>query len=145
MAPDIFSFGPYILSQFLLQGGLPHGRPTPPEYVAVFYNYTHSLVIFFTVFGLAALLRQGRVWWPLAGWGLHVVIDIGTHTYEFFPTPFLFPVSSWKVSLLSWADPTFMLVNYTFLVLIYTEWYRQYRKSKFKIQNSKLQFKIQNF
>ncbi|KKU48450.1 hypothetical protein A3H10_02595 [Candidatus Uhrbacteria bacterium RIFCSPLOWO2_12_FULL_46_10] len=134
VAPDLFSFGPFMISRILF-GTFGVGRPeveSIPLYVSFIYNYTHSAVIFLVVFGLVALWRSGKIWWPLAAWGLHILIDIGTHTYEFFPTPFLFPLSSWKVNAINWADPTFMIVNYSLLVLAYLEIYRRRLKSKFK-------------
>lgn len=125
IAPDAFSFGVFILSQFWSGNFLLHNEKIP-LYVNTLYDYTHSLVIFLAIFGLVALFNHGQVWWPLAGWGFHIIIDIFTHTYDFFPTPFLFPISSWKLSFFSWADQTFMIVNYAFLVLVYVSLYRRY-------------------
>ena len=121
VAPDLFSFGPFFLTR-LLRGLWPLVRPELdiiPFYVSILYNYTHSLIIFLAIFVGVALWRVGRVWWPLGAWGLHILIDIGTHTDEFFPTPFLFPLSSWKFSGISWADKTFMAVNYFVLIILY--------------------------
>lgn len=127
VAPDLFSFGPFFVAR-LIQGVWPGSRPalaSIPAYVSIIYNYTHSVVIWLIVFGLAVFWLRGRVWWPLTAWLIHILVDIGTHTYEFFPTPFLFPLSYWKVNAINWADPTFMLVNYSLLVLVYLEIYRR--------------------
>ena len=120
--PDAVSFGPYIVVSILgagslfsyafgrfmaLWGGTPVGavtentlgrpfaQPDPsliPEYVYHLYDYSHSLVIFALVFGLIWLIRK-KPYIPLLGWGLHVAIDIFSHGAEFFPTPFLIPLS----------------------------------------------------
>ena len=131
VAPDLFSFGPFFVTR-LIDNAWPAGRPSLasiPVYVSIIYSYTHSIVIWLIVFGLVVLWRRGRVWWPLSAWLVHILVDIGTHTYEFFPTPFLFPLSSWKINAINWADPTFMIVNYSLLLLAYLEIYRRRRIS----------------
>ena len=134
VAPDLFSFGPFFVMRFL-QETLPSGRPSLasiPDYVSIIYNYTHSAIIWLIVFGLVFFWRSRQPWWPLGAWGLHILIDIATHTFEFFPTPFLFPISTWKVNALSWADPTFMLVNYSLMALVYLGIYSHRLRSKFR-------------
>lgn len=121
VVPDLLSFGPFFVTR-ILHNSLSRGRPSIasiPAYVSIIYNYTHSAVIWLVVFGLVVLWRRGRVWWPLVAWLVHILIDIGTHTYEFFPTPFLFPLSPWKANVINWADPTFMFANYSLLALVY--------------------------
>ncbi|MBI2023507.1 hypothetical protein HYT01_03025 [Candidatus Giovannonibacteria bacterium] len=126
VAPDLFSFGILFVSYFLQKGlkrpeFLTQGPPPMsliPDYVSVAYNYTHSLIIFSLVF-LIALMIYKKPFWPLAAWGLHILIDIPTHTSAFFPTPFLWPFSSFKVSGISWGNPWFMLVNYSAIILAY--------------------------
>jgi hypothetical protein len=62
------------------------------------------------------------------GWALHIVIDIFTHK-NFYETPFLFPVSGFRFSHgISWAHPTFMLVNYLALATVYVIWFLVLRK-----------------
>ena len=34
----------------------------------------------------------------------------------FLPTPFLWPISDWKFPGISWAEPWFMVVNYTLML-----------------------------
>lgn len=82
------------------------------------YNISHSVIVFAIVFGLVWALR-GQPYWELSAWLLHIVIDVPTHTKDFFPTPILWPVSSLKFSGISWAEPWFMAVNYGALVLVY--------------------------
>jgi len=87
------------------------------------YNISHSLIVFFTIFGLVWIFMR-RPAWELVAWLVHILIDIPTHTYRFFPTPFLWPVSTWKFNGFSWGTPWFMLLNYSAIVVAYL-WLRR--------------------
>ncbi|HEY7531274.1 MAG TPA: hypothetical protein VH681_00670, partial [Nitrospiraceae bacterium] len=63
------------------------------------------------------LLR--RPLWGLSAWGLHVLVDIPTHSFAFFPTPFLWPLSTWKFDGWQWMTPTILVPNYVLLALLY--------------------------
>lgn len=60
-------------------------------------------------------LKLWRAPWELLGWLSHIVIDIGTHPAEFYPTPFLWPVSELRLDGTAWATPTFLVINYALL------------------------------
>ena len=99
-------------------------EPPPPDTLWFFrlasflYSISHSLVIFVLVFGFIWLIRKQPVW-ELGGWLLHILIDIPTHSYNFYPTPAFWPVSYWKFNGFSWGTPWFMIVNYSALVFVY--------------------------
>lgn len=143
IAPDIFSFGILFvwITGLLLFGGLnffdfhQHGRmPINPErpdmeplpgntlfifrLVSFLYNVSHSVVVFIFIFGIVALIFKKPVW-EMAGWLIHILIDIPTHSYQFYPTPFLWPVSGWKFDGFSWGNPWFMFFNYLALAAVY--------------------------
>lgn len=139
VAPDVFSFGPFLAARLLTHTFVP--RATPPEYVSRLYDWTHSLVIFAAVYLVVAFIRgaYARVywrgvpwnpWWPLLAWALHIVVDTFTHKLDYFPTPFLFPLHEIRVNGISWADPTFMLVNYSLLTLAYLALFRQRKTTR---------------
>ncbi len=93
------------------------------------YNYTHSFVIFLVAVLIVMAIRKGKLYWPMLGWGLHILIDIFTHP-DFYQTPFLFPLSGFKFyGGISWAHPVFMAINYGLLILVYIIifWYRSKR------------------
>jgi len=141
--PDLFAFAiPFAwLFWNLIFGGLkfsdvpgPHeGEPPPQDRFWVFhlatilYNLSHSLIIFLIVFCVFWLILR-RPFWELGGWFLHILIDIPTHTYKFYPTPFLWPVSSWKLDGFSWGTPWFLVWNYIFIVIIF--WWLKKDKGK---------------
>lgn len=93
------------------------------------YSLSHSLVVFSAVFGLIfAFLRRAP--WEMSAWFLHILMDIPTHTYKFYPTPFLWPISDIKLDGFSWAAPWFMAINYSLLGLIYLYFYLKNKHNK---------------
>lgn len=124
IAPDVLSFGPFFLMSLLGLTGRPHssvGPPDPaliPSYINHLYNLTHSLVVFGLVYLILwAMLR--KPFWLLLVWGFHVLLDIFTHSFEFFPTPFLWPISDFKLDGWMWGSPWIYLTNVFLLISLY--------------------------
>lgn len=94
------------------------------------YQYSHSLIIWAAVFILVWIIfRKPRL--ELLGWALHILIDIPSHTIHFYPTPFLFPLSEYRFPYgVSWADPTFMIINYSLLLLVCLYMFNERRKRR---------------
>jgi len=138
VAPDLFSFGIFFVQRIFNLGnneihGFTSGPPDPsaiPSYVSSFYNITHSLVIFSLVFLVVWLIQRKPVL-ELLAWPLHVLVDIPTHSAEFFPTPFLWPISEFHVNGVSWGHPYIFFPNVIFLAVIYI-WYFYFRKKEVK-------------
>ncbi|MFC1728259.1 hypothetical protein ACFLZ7_02200 [Nanoarchaeota archaeon] len=114
--PDFLSWGIYSVSRINEQV---IGRPILselPNWLFTSYNITHSLVIFLLVFGLVWLIFK-KVPFYLFAWPVHIGMDMFSHTKEFFPTPFLWPLSNFTFSGVVWASPKFMLINYGLIVV----------------------------
>ncbi len=62
--------------------------------------------------------KRGAVW-ELGGWLLHILIDIPTHSYKFYPTPFLWPIAGTKFDGLPWDTIWFQLINYSTLLIVF--------------------------
>lgn len=124
LAPDLFSFGILWIAATLglsPQPDFSYGTPpesTIPSYVHHLYDVTHSFVVFLVVFMLLWVLTRQPVW-ELGAWGLHVLVDIPTHSFAFFPTPFLWPLSDWKFDGWQWNQSTILIPNFTVLLLLY--------------------------
>jgi|SRR3989338_4098879 len=104
------------------------------RYAVESYNYTHSMVVFIIIMVIIMVIRKGHIYWPMFGWALHIPIDIFTHK-NFFATPFLFPLSNYQFTHgISWAHPTFMIINYSLLALCYLVWFLVFRKGHDKIE-----------
>lgn len=82
------------------------------------YTVSHSALVAILVFGLVWLVFRRPVW-ELGGWLVHILIDIPSHSYQFYPTPFLWPISGWKFNGISWSTPWFLITNYSVLAVIY--------------------------
>ncbi len=112
------------------------GEPPPSDTLWIFtlanalYSISHSAVVFIAVFLLIWLARSRYIQprangsgtgpvWELGGWLLHILIDVPTHTYQFFPTPVFWPISGATFSGIAWSEPWFMMLNYGSLLVVY--------------------------
>jgi hypothetical protein len=130
MFPDLFAFGiPFVYRLFqILTGTVAWNafRPPPENGQSIpmydlshtLYNYSHSLIIFGIVFGLVWWFRQRRPPRSMLGWFLHIICDVPTHTYAFFPTPVFFPAWNWMFDGMSWAQPWFLALDYGLLIAV---------------------------
>ncbi len=147
--PDIISFGLFFLWIVVLVIGSgfnfsllpdhmktinPSEPPASSDFMPIFsltsviYNASHSAIIFFLVFGLFFFFLKTPPW-TLSGWLFHILIDIPTHSYQFYPTPFLWPVSGFKVYGISWGTPWFLILNYSAMILVYFLFWRRKKKN----------------
>ena len=135
IAPDVFAFAPIFISAafvFLLGTGdmsvfqIPHPSDMEPtsqnglftfKLTRILYDISHSAVVFAVIFALAFIaFRRGR--WEMLGWLFHIIIDIPTHSYKFYPTPALWPLAGWKFDGIPWGTPWFMAVNISAIILV---------------------------
>jgi len=130
--PDLFAFGvPFVWSLYTIffegksfDSISHHGLTLSAgdltfDLASYLYQFSHSFIIFALIFGAIWLLIKHP---PLAmlGWGMHIFLDIFSHSIQFFPTPFLFPISNYVFPYgIRWATPWFMIVNYSLLLLVY--------------------------
>ncbi len=125
--PDLLSFG--ILSAAAILGlsngpdwqNGPPAAESIPAYVHILYNYTHSLVIFAVVFGLIWAIRR-KAYLPLLAWGLHIALDIFTHSSDFFPTPLFWPLSDFHINGTPWSNPWIFFPNWIAIFIAYGLW-----------------------
>jgi hypothetical protein len=131
--PDAISFGILMVIRiFGLGGNVEAARDNLsmgqiPHFINWLYNISHSFFVFGLVFFIVWLLLK-KPFWPLLAWGLHILIDIPSHSFAFFPTPFLWPFSNFKVNGISWGEPVVFFSDVTLLVLAYIIWFIVYRK-----------------
>lgn len=124
LAPDLCSFGILWIAAMLGLSPKPdfsHGTPPEssiPPYVHQLYDVSHSLVVCLAVFALLWLLMKRPIR-ELGAWGLHVLVDIPTHSFDFLPTPFLWPLSDWKFDGWPWSQSAILIPNFTLLLLLY--------------------------
>lgn len=108
------------------RAGIPYLTWTIPESWMAPYFILHSLVVW--VFIVAVVLTIGRkFYWPLAGWGLHIVFDMFLHGGR-YATRILYPFSNWSIdSNIGWQDQWVLALNwFLLLVLLGTLLFRWY-------------------
>ena len=135
ITPDALSFGIFMVLNLLGIYERPDWQSGPPpvsaipEFVSILYDITHSLVIFALVFISVWIIRR-KPFWPLLAWGIHILVDIPSHSDQFFPTPFLWPVSDFHLNGISWGSPVIFFPNWILIVLIYGGWFlwKRYKK-----------------
>jgi hypothetical protein len=132
--PDLFAFSiPFLLMFYvaIFQGvdfsKLPHPssmEPMIPQLSSILnlsstlYNVSHSIIVFFIVFFIVYLIFRKPVW-ILGAWLLHIIIDVPTHSYQFYPTPIFWPISSHKFNGIGWANEYFIIVDILLLIAVY--------------------------
>ncbi len=125
VAPDLFSFGIFTVLVWLgIEQGVDWSVGVPPmssipTYVHWLYNITHSLLVAGFVI-LSVYLINKKVIWPLLAWPLHIVFDIFSHSIDFFPTPWLWPLKNYYINGVAWSTPWVFFSNWLLLLIIYS-------------------------
>jgi len=102
---------------------LPSSEPVLPPTVERLVFHLHCAMHSAVVAGAATVLLWAAMrscWVPLLGWWLHIVIDVFTHSAEFYPSPVLYPITLRGFDGVAWNTPWFMVVNYMALALACT-------------------------
>jgi len=77
----------------------------------------HSAPIAALVTGAAWAARRA-FWIPLLGWWSHIVIDVFTHSADYYAVPVLYPFTERGFDGLAWTTPWFMVLNYAGLAAV---------------------------
>ncbi len=91
IGPDLFSFGIFFISRLMSFGRLPLDKPEIseiPKYVHILYDFTHSFVPYLIFFSILWFMGKKSFAKLTLGWPLHILVDMPSHSFEFFPTPF---------------------------------------------------------
>ena len=97
---------------------LPGQEPHLPPLVNLWSHHMHCITHSAVVAGavtllLWALLRS--LWIPLLGWWSHIVIDLFTHSADYYPVQVFYPLSDISFNGLAWNTPWFLQLNYVLL------------------------------
>jgi len=98
----------------------PDTEPALPATVHLWSHHLHcalhSALVAAAVAGLA-LAARWRAAWVIGGWWLHIVIDVFTHSADFYPVPVLYPLTMRGFDGIAWNTPWFAVVNYSLLAV----------------------------
>ena len=126
--PDVFHLLP-IIGWWLLGDGsfatvrayaiaVPGQIPWIPSLIVLWSQHLHCVLHSAVVAGSVTLLlwtiRQA-LWVPMFGWWSHIVIDVFTHSADYYPSPVLYPVTQRGFDGLAWNTPWFLVLNYAAL------------------------------
>jgi hypothetical protein len=99
---------------------LPGQEPVVPPMIGMVAHHLHCTLHSAIVAGSVTLLAwwvRGTLWIPLLGWWSHIVIDIFTHSADFYPAPVFYPITQRGFDGIAWNTPWFMVLNYTALAI----------------------------
>ncbi len=141
VGPDLLSFGLFTAGTWV--GLFDHpdwssGRhPDPsqiPQFVHILYDVTHSFIVFALIFALVWFFRKKPLY-EMLGWPLHILVDIPTHSDQFFPTPFLWPLSDYRVNGHPWSSPEIFIPNVILILSLYLWFYviKPWRQKKSEV------------
>ena len=97
---------------------VPGGEPALPPLVNLWAHHLHCVMHRAMVAAAATLLNWlawHALWFPLLGWWSHIVIDVFTHSADYYPSPVLYPITQRGFDGLAWNTPWFLVGNYAAL------------------------------
>jgi hypothetical protein len=97
---------------------MPGAEPWLPAGVQAWSRTLHCVMHSAIVASIVTMLAW--FWWrwvlvPLAGWWSHIVIDVFTHSSDYYPSPVLYPITERGFDGIAWPTPWFMALNYAAL------------------------------
>lgn len=123
--PDVLAFAPPVVVGLWLRlasgpnAGSANGHGLPHVHLGLpLYQAGHSLIVFLLAFGLTTILAR-RIVFEMLGWLLHIAIDIPTHSFSYYATRFLWPVSDFRIDGIAWWTPWFWAATYAALAVVY--------------------------
>jgi hypothetical protein len=123
--PDVLHLLP-IAGWWLFVGGkfamlleyaaaVPGQEPNLPQWLQLWSHHLHCVMHSAPVAGLVGLVvwaAMRSMWIPLLGWWSHIVIDVFTHSADYYAVPVLYPFTYRGFDGIAWTTPWFMALNY---------------------------------
>ena len=129
--PDVLHLVPIALWWLFADGtfaalrgyaiAVPGQEPVLPPGVQLWSHHLHCVMHSATVAGLVTLivwLARRAFWIPLLGWWSHIVIDVFTHSADYYAVPVLYPFTERGFDGIAWTTPWFMALNYATLAIV---------------------------
>jgi hypothetical protein len=94
---------------------VPGQQPAVPQWLLSLSEHPHCIphsAIIAAVVSLLLCRWRRSLWQPLLGWWSHIVIDVFTHSTDYFAVPVLYPFTVRGFDGLAWNTPWFMVLNY---------------------------------
>jgi hypothetical protein len=94
---------------------IPGQEPGLPPLVQLWSHDLHCVMHSAPIAGLVSLVlwvARRALWIPLLGWWSHIVIDVFTHSADYYAVPVLYPFTERGFDGIAWITPWFMALNY---------------------------------
>ena len=114
-----------VLSGYAI--AVPGHEPALPPLVQLLSHHLHCIMhsaIVAAAVGLLVWAVRRTLWVPLLGWWSHIVIDVFTHSAQFYAVPVLYPITQAGFDGIAWNTPWFMVANYSALAVAWAWLYR---------------------
>ena len=129
----VVSLGDTAPLQFLYAhiSAVPQSEPQMPAWAAGLAHHLHCVLHSVIV----AAVVSAIAWWripaarlPLMGWWLHILLDIPTHSGDYYPVPIFYPLTYWGFDGVAWTAPWMLALNYLALLAVYAGLLRGWRR-----------------
>ena len=132
MLPDLAAIVPALLWSFTEAAPLqflyahitavPGTEPPMPALADSLAHHLHCIFHSIIVAGAVTAL----VWWkrcaltfPLIGWWMHILLDMPTHSGDYYPVPVFYPLTYGGFDGIAWTAPWMLALNYAALAGTY--------------------------
>lgn len=99
---------------------VPNNEPVLPPLVNLLSHHLHCIMHSALVAGAVTMLLWAALrtfWIPLFGWWLHIIIDVFTHSSDFYPAPVFYPITERAFDGVAWNQPWMLALNYAALAI----------------------------
>lgn len=106
----------------------PGNEPSLPPLVYAITHHLHCAMHSVIVLGAltsAWWIARRRFPFVLLGWWAHVLLDVPTHSAEYYGVPLLYPFSERAFDGIAWTEPWLLAVNYALLAAVFAWLYRR--------------------
>jgi membrane-bound metal-dependent hydrolase YbcI (DUF457 family) len=126
--PDVMQLLPIVGSWAVGQRSLavvlsyanavPGHEPELPAIVKLLSHHLHCIMHSAIVAGVVTLLLwavRRSLWIPLLGWWSHILIDVFTHSADYYTVPVFYPITERGFDGVAWNTPWMLALNYAAL------------------------------
>lgn len=102
---------------------VPGQEPVMEPAVALLSHHLHCVMHSALVAGAITAwmwVVHHTFWIPLLGWWSHIVIDVFTHSADYYPSPVLYPITQRGFDGVAWNTSWFMALNYIALIFAWS-------------------------
>jgi hypothetical protein len=112
---------------------VPGEEPAVPPWIESLSQHLHCIPHSLIIAAVVTLLLwwwRRSLWVPLLGWWSHIVIDIFSHSADYYAVPVLYPFTMRGFDGVAWNTPWFMALNYLALAVTWVWlWRRGYLRA----------------